>query len=163
MRHRLFLARGFGMHIDDDGITYITKRRIGQFALDRRKGIVEGIHEYAPHDIDDKHLKSTCRSKHTCPATGRADRIVDRPNEFLLPLYEYQRFALVESVIAQRHTIRAGAEQLIANGFGNTKSARRILTVDDDEIQAPKVAKPRQLLVDYGASRAAKHVPNKEQ
>ena len=47
--HGLFLARGLGVHVDDDRIAGALERIGGELALDRSERIVHRIHEDAAH------------------------------------------------------------------------------------------------------------------
>ena len=51
-----------------------------------------------------------------------------------MALDEHQRLALIPDVIAGRHHIGAGIEQLGQDLFGNAETPGGVLTIDDDEV-----------------------------
>ena len=83
--------------------------------------------------------------------------------EARLALDEDERFALVEGVIAERHRIDADGAEFLEDRFGEAEAARRVLTVDDDEIEPPAGAKEGNLLQDGGAARSPDDVADEEQ
>ena len=97
---RLLLARRLGMKIDDDGVRLFAERTGGDLAVDHGEGIVHGVHEHAAHGVDDQHAGAAARHVEAAAAAGRPRRIVERPQETVLPLGEDQRLALVEDVVA---------------------------------------------------------------
>ncbi len=82
-------------------------------------------------------------------AAWRALGIVDRPYELRIALDEDERLLLVEGVIAERHRVGAGFDQLLEDRLGDAEAAGGVLAVDDDEVEARS----------GGASRAARRRP----
>ena len=53
-----------------------------------------------------------------------------------MALDEHERLALVEHMIARRHHVGAGVEQLEENLFGDAEAACRVLAVHHHEVEA---------------------------
>ena len=70
MAHRLFLARRFAMHVDDDRVCALAERTGGELALDRGERIVERVHEDAAHHVDDEHALAVLALDHAAPRPG---------------------------------------------------------------------------------------------
>ena len=89
--------------------------------------------------------------------------IVDRPQQPRLALDEHQRLLLVEGVVAERHHVGAGIEQLLEDGLGDAEAAGRVLAVDDDEIELVALAQAGQRIDDRLAAGAADDIAEKQQ
>src|SRR2546427_4873916 len=59
--HRLFLAGGLAMNIDNDGVRRLLERACRKLAVDGGEGIVEGIHEDAAHCVDNEYARAISR------------------------------------------------------------------------------------------------------
>ena len=77
---------------------------------------------------------------HCCAPSRRTRREIDWADEARLALDEHQRLALVEGMIAEGHGIDADREEFLEQALGEAEAARRILAVDDDEIEPPASA-----------------------
>ena len=115
-----------------------------ELAIDRREGIVELIHENAALDIGHIDSRPAGGFENSRPLPRSATGIVDRAQKPRLPDYVGQRLALIESVIPERHAIRAGVEQLLANRLGDSETARGVLRIDHDEIEPPGLTQRRK-------------------
>src|SRR5947209_480183 len=91
-------------------------------------------------------------------APRRAWRIIGRPQKPRLALDEDKCLALIESMVAERHAIGASIEKIIADRLGDAEAAGGILAVDDDEVERPVAAQPRQMVEHHGAAGAADDV-----
>ncbi len=65
-------------------------------------------------------------------------------------------------MIAERHRIGARIDEVLIDRFGNAEPARRVLAIDDDEIQRPVANKAGQTLRDRGASGLADDITDKK-
>ena len=79
-----------------------------------------------------------------------------------MALDEHQRLALIEHVIARRHHVGAGVEQLGQDRLGDAETARGVLAVHHDEIERIALAQLRQMLDHGDASGSADHVSKKQ-
>ena len=66
-------------------------------------------------------------------------------------------------MIAERHGVDADGEEFLENGLGEAEAARRVLAVDDDEIEPPAGAQKGNLLKDRGAPRPPDDVADEQQ
>ena len=66
-------------------------------------------------------------------------------------------------MVAERHAIGAGVQELAADILGDAEAAGGILAVDDDAVERPEPAQLGQVLADRGAAGAADHVADKQQ
>ena len=93
---------------------------------------------------------------------GRALRKIERPEQPVVALDEHQRLALIEHVIARRHHVGAGIEQLGQDRLGDAETAGRVLAVHHDEIERVALAQLGQMLDHGDASGSADHVSKKQ-
>ena len=143
-RERPFLARRFGVEVDDRGVAPLPSGQRPSSRFDGGERIVERVHENAAHHIDDKEPRAL-RVLDDCRAPSRrARREIDRADQARLALDEHQRLALIEGVIAERHRVDADGEEFLQHGLGEPEAARGVLAVDDDEIERPAGAQKRE-------------------
>ena len=88
------------------------------------------------HDVDDEHPRAVPRSVDVGAAPGRPERIVNGPQKAIVAIGEDERLALVPDVVAGRHAVGAGGEQVLEDIFGDAEAAGGVLAVDDDEVEA---------------------------
>ncbi len=151
------------MKIEDHRVRLLAQRTGFQLALAGDERIVEfGMHEDAAHDVGDEHARAVLRDEEIGAAAGRADRIVGRPQELVVPAGEGHGLLLVPDVIARRHHVGAGIDRLEKNLFRDAETAGGVLPVDDDEIQLEVADEPRQALPDGRPPGLAHHVAQKE-
>ena len=74
-----------------------------------------------------------------------------------------ERLALIEGVIAERHRVDAGGEEVFENRFGEAEAARGVLAVDDDEIELPAVPQKGNLLEERRAPRPPDNVADEQE
>ena len=65
-------------------------------------------------------------------------------------------------MIARRHYVGAGIEQLDENLLGDAEAAGGVLAVHHDEVEAIAFAQQRQSLDDRVAARASDHISEKQ-
>ena len=70
MAHRLLLAGRLAMHVDDDGVGRLLERAGRELAIDRRKRVVERVHEDAAHHVDHEHARAVRASISAAPRPG---------------------------------------------------------------------------------------------
>ena len=70
MSHRLLLARGLGVQVDDDRVGAGFERAGGNLALDRCERVVERVHEDAAHGVDHEHARAVLRLDSAAPRPG---------------------------------------------------------------------------------------------
>ena len=132
---RLLLARRLGVEVDEDGVGALLEPAGGELSIDRAERIVELGHEDAAHGVDDQHVRTGLRLEYPRAAAGRSRRIVDGAQQPGLALDEDERLLLVEGVVAERHHVGAGLQDLLEDGLGDAEAAGRVLAVDGDEIE----------------------------
>ena len=162
MPHRLLLRRRLGVEVDQDGVGAGLQPARLDLPLDRAERIVEIGHEHAPLRVDHEHVGAGLRLEQASALAGRALRKIERPEQPVVALDEHQRLALVEHVIARRHHVGAGVEQLGEDRLGDAETAGGVLAVHHDEIERIALAQLRQMLDHGDASGSADHVSKKQ-
>ena len=66
-------------------------------------------------------------------------------------------------MIAERHRVDADGKEFLEQVLGEAEAARRVLAVDDDEIEAPAGAQNGNLLKDDGAPRPPDDVADEQE
>ncbi len=160
---RPFFARRFGMDVDDGGVAGVAQGACGKLPFNGGERIVERVHEDAAEHVDDQQPRSLRAAHDHSAPSGRASRIVDGSDETWLAFDEYERLALIEGVVAERHRVDADGEEFLEDRLGETKAAGCVLAIDDDEIEVPARAQKRNMFNDCRASRAPNHIADKEQ
>ena len=97
-----------------------------------------------PMSVDDEDAGAVPGLDHGGAAAGRAGREVRRAHEPRLALDEDERLALVQGMVAERHGVGAGHQDLVADRLGDAEAAGGVLAVDDDAIEPPALAQRRQ-------------------
>src|SRR5271166_6591061 len=162
MGERRFFAGGLGVHVDDD-VAGLPQRASRQFAIERGEGIVKRLHEDPPEQVDDEKSRPLGVLDDRRASARRTGGVIGRPNQARLPLDEDERFALVEGVVAERHRVDAVGQKLLEDRFGETEAAGGVLSIDDDEIEAPALAQERNLLDDRRAPRTSDDIADEEE
>ena len=80
-----------------------------------------------------------------------------------MPLDEHQRFPLVEGMVAERHYVGAGPQQLLQDGLRDAEAAGGVLAVDGHEVELVASAQARQLFEHRPPAGAAHHVAEEQQ
>jgi hypothetical protein len=113
----LLLARRLGVKIDQNGIRSTFERTGCQFGVDSAERAIDLRHENAAHGVDDKHVRATFGTQQRRALAGCPFRKIERPHEAIVPLDENQRVFLIKRVIAERHAIRSGIDEVVQDGF----------------------------------------------
>src|SRR5208283_5862079 len=113
--------------------------------------------------IDDKHAGAGRRLDEIGTSAGRPARIVEGPDQARLAGDEDEGLALIESMIAECHAIRARREKVGADRLGDPKAAGGVLAIDDNAIEAPGITQFRQIVQENRAARAANDVADEEE
>ena len=66
-------------------------------------------------------------------------------------------------MIAERHRVGARGEEVLEDRLREAEAARRVLAVDDDEIEFPAIAQQRNLLDERGAPGPPDNVANEQE
>ena len=120
----------------------------GKLAIERRERIVERVHVDAAHGVDDERAAAVLGLDHGGAAARRAGGIIERPNEARRALDKDQRLLLIPGMIAERHRIDAGLDQLAIDRFRDAEAAGGVLAIGDDQIEFPVADELRQALGD---------------
>ena len=158
MGKRLLLAGRLGVEVDDDGVGARLQRAGGELAVDGAEGAVELGHEDAAHGVDDEHVGAVPGLEEAGALPRRAGREIDRPQETGLALDEDEGLLLIEGVVAERHHVGAGVEEVAEDGFGDAEAPGRVLAIDDDEVELIALDEARDGLDHRIAARAADHI-----
>ena len=102
-------------------------------------------------------------SNTVAPRPGVPGGIVGRAHEARLARDEHERLALVPGMVAEGDGVRPGQEQVVADRLGDAEAAGRVLAVDDDAVQAPALAQPRQAIRDREAPGPSDDVAEEEE
>ncbi len=97
------------------------------------------------------------------PRPGSARRHVERAHETRLATDENERLLLVEGVIAERHRVGSGIDQLGADRLRDAEAAGRILAVDGNEIQPVALDEAGQVLQHHRPARPADDIAEEEE
>ena len=119
------------------------KRAGRELGVDGAERVVELGHEDAAHGVDHQHVRAVRRLDQSRAAARRARRIVDRAQQPVVALDEDERLLLVEGVVAERHRVGAGLQQLLEDRLGDAEAAGRVLAVDDRRNRARSAAAGR--------------------
>ena len=147
------------MHIDYDRIGMVAQTASIQFPLQRRKRIVERVHEHASHYLDDKHLRTVASHLHGCAPPRCSRGIICRTHQFILPLYEYQSFALIPGMVAKCHHVGSRIEKVVKDIFGDAEPSGRVFTVDHNKMDVVLFNQSGQTIHNRIASRFSDKIP----
>ena len=96
------------------------------------------------------------------PRPGVPGGIVDRPDQPRRAFDENKRLFLIPGVIAERHRVGAGLDELVIDRLGDAEAARRVLAVDHDAIELPVAHETRQALSDDGPPAATDNIADEQ-
>jgi hypothetical protein len=65
-------------------------------------------------------------------------------------------------MIAERDRVRAGIDEFLIDRLSDSKTARRVLAIDDHEVELPVAHQGGQTLVDHAASAAAHDIADEQ-
>ena len=160
---RLLLACRLGVDVDEDRVDDLAQRRCFERTVGDREGIVERVHVQPAHEVDDEDAGAAPGLDHGGAAAGRAGREVRRAHEPRLALDEDERLALIPGMIAERHGVGAGHQDLVADRLGDAEAAGGVLAVDDDAIEPPALAQRRQPRRDGAAPGPSDDIAEEEE
>src|SRR3990172_9637946 len=153
--HRDLFAGGLRVHIHDDDWAISQSR---QGLVDPPERTVQlSPHERASHQID--HGQAVV-PVHTAP--WGAFWVVQRPHYRRVAVQDGIDLAFLPDVVAGRHDIDAGLEQLVRRPQREAPPARGVLHVRDDEIDASSAAYLRQQRGDGAPAQLADNVADYE-
>ena len=109
-----------------------------------RNGREAGIHEEVAGEVDDGDRRAVGRRSHGQAAPRRALRVVGRPHDAVVAREEPEDLALSPHVVAGGEHVDAAAEQLEGDLGGDAGTVRRVLAVDDDEVDVAVFARSRE-------------------
>src|SRR5262249_61826181 len=78
------------------------------------------------------------------------------------PVAEAKRFLLIPRMSVERHRVGAGVDELMIDRLRDSKTARRVLTVDDHEVELPVAYQGGQALIDNAAAAAAHDIADEK-
>ena len=73
-----------------------------------------------------------------------------------------ERVLLIERMVAERHAIGAGIEQVGQDGFGDAEAASGIFAVDDDEIECIALDETGKRVANHVSARATDDIAEKQ-
>ena len=122
------------------------KRMIRQDRLEPGERIVERVHEQPAHQIDDEGAAPIVERVQPPAGAGRGRRKIRRAQDARVAVDIGDQLALVPDMVAGGQDIDAAIVELAADPLGQAKAARRVLGVDDDEIEREIAAQFRDVL-----------------
>ncbi len=156
--HGDLLGGGFGVevHQDDSGLA----DRL-YFASYDMKGIVQGVHEDSPHDVDHAHRDTSGGTGDVVAATWGV-RIVRGAEQPRFELDVVECLLLVPDMIPGGHDIDARLTDRLGHGTRHAQATRRVLHVRDHEVNRMALDQPGQRPSEYFATRFADDVAHEE-
>ena len=153
------LAGRLGVHVDEDVIS------VSGQAVQHRVGLPER----GSSDVQEQ----TARQRHhpqpdpvaldgADPVTGLGAQIVGRPQDALLAVEVGIDLALAVGVVAERDHVDAGVEELIGDLRRDSEAPRRVLAVDDQEVEAQPIAQHGDQPEQRAAAKASDHVSDEQ-
>ncbi len=73
-----------------------------------------------------------------------------------------ERLLLIEGMVAERHAVGAGVDQIIEDRLGDAKAASGVLAIDDDEIDGIALDEARQGIANHVSARATDDIAEKQ-
>ena len=148
MTERHLFARGLGVKIDEDRRGLDAEVEFGEELFEPGEGVIERIHEEPAHQVDDENAPLADRMQPPA-GTGGSLREVRRAQDAGIALDIGDDFALVPDVIAGGQDIDFGVVKFAAEAFGQAAAGRRVLGIDDDQVEGEPTAQGRHVLF-YG-------------
>ena len=143
-----FSERRLGVDVDEDGVRALQQGACRDLALHCQERVVQRIHENAAESVHHQDLGAVRGPEQPGARTRRADGIVERPQQAVLPRDEYERLPLVPNVVASGDNIGTGVVQVLENLLGYAKAARRVFAVDDNEVGGETLTQGGKLLAE---------------
>jgi len=161
MTERHFFARRLGVKVDEDRSGIDTEPEFGEKLFEPTERIVERVHEKPAHQVDDKNVLPCDRVEPPSGARGSL-RKVRRAQNPRIAVDIGDDLPLVPYVIAGGQHVDLGIVKFAAQAFGQATACRRVLRIDDDQIDRKLAAQKRHVLLDGLAARPPYHVPTKQ-
>ena len=161
--HRLLLAGGLRVHVEDDRVRATLERAGGDLVVHGTERAIDLGHEHAPHGVHHQHVHAVLRLEQARAFARRALGIVERAQQLGTALDVDEGILLVERVVAERDDIGAGIDQLVEDLLGDAKAAGRVLAIDDEEIELVAGAQLGDRVVGSLAARLADDISEKQQ
>ncbi len=162
MAHRHFLRRGFGVHVHHDRIRRFAERACVELRIDGCKRIVLRLHENAAERRDDENILPVPRLKEIRALARRAGGKIARAQHAVFIIDEGQNLALVGPVVAGGDAIDAQREEIVGDGAREAEATRRVLAVDDDEIELEAIDQARKFRRHHVAARLSDDVADEK-
>ena len=130
--------------------------------VEPRERIVERVHEQAAHQID--HQNAAAFVEHVeAPAGARGSlREIGRPQYPPIAWDVGDQLALVPDVIAGGQDVGPGVVKLAGEALGQAERRRRVLGIDDREIDPEVAPQPGKMRLDRVAPGASDHIAAEE-
>ena len=148
MAERHLLARRLGVKIDQDRRRVDAELEFSEQLVQPGERIVERIHEEPAHQIDDENALLADRMKPPVGA-GRSLWKVRRAQHPRIPVEIGDDLTLVPDVIAGGQHIDFGIVKFAAEALGQAPARRRVLGIDDDQVEGEPTTQGRHVLF-YG-------------
>ena len=152
------------MHVYDGGLHHAAARVGAQHLIDGGKRIAIGLfHEHLTQRLRHQQLATAARLEHAVPPPRNlAACIIQWPQDARLGLDELKHVLLIEGMISQCDAISARFQQQLGMGTRKPHSIGSVFPVYHHEIQLPRLAQARQLLLYGGTPRAPHHITKKK-
>jgi hypothetical protein len=116
--------------------------------------VVERVHEQPAHQVDDEQA-ATALDRLQAPAGARGPRReIGRAQDAVVALDVLDQLALVPDMVTGREDVGAGIVELAGEAFGQPEAMRRILGVDDRDVDTEVVLQRREMALDRLPPRA---------
>ena len=142
------------MEIDQDGVDR-AERLLGQQPVHAGEGIVDCIHEQTRHGIHHHQAAPVGQREDAMALARRARREVDRSQQAGIAVDVGDDLAFVPDMVAGGDDIDPGGIELGADLVGDAEAMRRVLAIDDDEIERELTPEARHMRDHNLAARAA--------
>src|SRR5690606_36175360 len=110
------------------------------------------------HDVGNQDFAAAARRVERGPSSGCPLGKVERTQQARIAVYRADELALVPDMIAGGDAVDTRRIEFMAQLLGNAIAARRVLAVDDDEVQGELAPQLRYVCHYRLAARAAHHV-----
>ena len=161
MTHRHLFRRGVAVKIHQGRGNGAKRMRIQQ-RVDAAKRIVDRVHEQPSHRVDNEDRAAVGQRENAVAVAGRAGRKIDRAQQTRIAADIRNDLALVPNVIAGGDDVASRGVEIAAIFLGDTEAMRRVLAVDDDEVERQFAAQPFHVPGDHVAAGAAHHIAAKQ-
>jgi hypothetical protein len=159
-RERDLLARRLCVDVDDDH----GRPRPGPVdePLGELERVCRRVHEQRALEVDHRDLRTVAGVDEGASAPGRACGEVRGTDDAVARFEIGSDVVPAPGVVAERHGVRAGSEQLVGELRGDPDAVGHVLAVDDADVDVELVAKRRQTLLDRAPPRRAHDIGDEE-